>query len=74
MNLLFDARYAIRSLFRTPRFTMMAVLTLALGIGTSVAISVVSVLLRPLEFHDAGALVPHGRATKTGAADISGTD
>ena len=52
---------------------MMAVLTLALGIGTNVAIfSVVNgVLLRPLEFHDAGALVHlTGELTKTGATDI----
>ena len=51
----------------------MAVLTLALGIGTNVAIfSVVDgVLLRPLEFHDAGALVHlTGELTKTGATDI----
>ncbi len=54
-----DLRFSLRTLRRTPGFTVVAILVMALGIGANVALFTVvrGVLLKPLPFHDPDRLV-----------------
>jgi putative ABC transport system permease protein len=66
-----DLRYAVRSYLRTPGFTAVAVVTLALGIGGATAIfSVVDgILLRPLPYADASRIVTVARTSPNGTTN-----
>src|SRR5277367_4150902 len=58
-NLLLDMRYAFRMLLRSPGFALIAIATMALGVGATTAIySVIdATLLRPLPYPNPGELV-----------------
>lgn len=58
-NLYRDIRFALRSLSRTPGFSLLAIAILTLGIGATTAMFSITrtVLLKPLAYRDPGRLV-----------------
>jgi putative ABC transport system permease protein len=67
-SVLSDCRYGLRQLRKNPSFTVVAVITLALGIGATTAIfSVVyGVLLRPLPYADSNRIMAIFEVTSEG--------
>jgi putative ABC transport system permease protein len=66
-----DIRYALRSFRRAPGFSLVALITLALGIGGTTAIfSIVDgVVLRPLPYSDSARIVRIERINANGGSD-----
>ena len=63
-----DTRHALRSMRRSPAFTAVALVTLALGIGANAAVFTLldAVLFKPLPVRDPGSLVLLGDASRSG--------
>jgi putative ABC transport system permease protein len=72
-TLLYDLSYAMRQLRKTPGLALLAILTLALGVGANTAIFTVieSVLLRPLPYAHSDRLVYIAPGDKAGFATTS---
>src|SRR5215467_3404172 len=71
-NLIKDVRYGVRMLLKNPGVTLVAVITLALGIGANTAIfsGVSAFLMRPLSVPNPGSLIrPMEIAEDRGVAD-----
>ena len=71
-----DIRYAIRTFLRTPGFSLLAIATIAIGVGANAAIFTIvnAVLLQPLPFPRAGELflvAQQNRDTRQNFGDAS---
>jgi putative ABC transport system permease protein len=73
LTFLQEVRYAVRQLRKSPGFAVLAVVTLALGIGANTAIFTVieSVLLRPLPYQHSDRMVYVGPADADGFQSTS---
>ena len=75
-TLLQDIRYGLRGIVRAPAFSLIVILTLAVGIGANAAIfsTVYAVLLKPLPFPAGERLVwlgeSNAKATEIGRAHV----
>lgn len=73
MHMLNDLRFALRSIRRTPVFTLIVVLTLAVGIAGATAIASVAkaMIFRPLPYPDAHELVAVGRGAEAANTSLT---
>src|SRR5260370_7557677 len=70
-----DVRYGVRSMFRSPALTLVALLSLALGIGANTAIFsfLDTIMLRSLPVKEPARLVLLGEGNEAGVTDRSGS-